>query len=319
MLKVYSRKRGGIAQGMVRDISTFRNNWISCTTPTTAEKKAIAKKLKIPSSRLRKFLRMDTRPQIYSNKNVSAVVLAAPHIHEKSKIVGKTPVTIFFKGPNNMLVLSNRKVDALDRMIKEAKDQPEQFRKSATFLREFISEINSDYFKCLDNIEDQIDKIEKSVFKRQQKKQMVEIFRLKKSLLYLHKALIANREILTMIEKGNIKQLPKKELPSFRYAYNDIIHLIDLQDTYQFIISGVMEMYLSQVSNNLNVIMKKLTSWAALVLIPTLIASIYGMNFKDGGLNMPELYWEYGYIFSLGLMIVSVAVMWIYFKKKDWL
>lgn len=285
---------------------------------TDAEKAAIMKKFQITKSRLNTFLRADSRPHIYSNKKFTAVTLAAPYKHDKSKLISRTPITLIFKGPRNVLVLHNNKIDAVERIIKDAKDDSKPFYKPVDFILELLKEMNTDYYRYLEEIEDKIDSLEKSVFRRHHKKQMLAIFKIKKSLMFLHKALGGNREIITMIEKGNVPQIPKKELIKFRYIYNDIIHLIDLQDTNQFIISDVMEMYLSQVSNNLNVIMKKLTAWASLVLIPTLIASIYGMNFKGQPLNMPELTWEYGYFFSLGLMIASVLVLYWYFKKKDW-
>jgi magnesium transporter len=75
------------------------------------------------------------------------------------------------------------------------------------------------------------------------------------------------------------------------------------------------ELQLAQVSNRLNVVMKQVTSWAAIILIPTLIAGIYGMNFH----RMPELSWKVGYPMALGLMAVSAAVLYRVFRKRDWL
>ena len=80
-------------------------------------------------------------------------------------------------------------------------------------------------------------------------------------------------------------------------------------------VTSALEAQLSQVSNRLNVIMKQLTSWAGIVLVPTLIAGIYGMNF----LHMPELHWKYGYAYALGLMALSMVVLYRVFKKRDWL
>ena len=75
------------------------------------------------------------------------------------------------------------------------------------------------------------------------------------------------------------------------------------------------ELQLAQVSNRLNVVMKKLTAWAAIILIPTLIAGIYGMNFR----HMPELDWTLGYPLALGVMASSAGVLYWSFRKRDWL
>jgi magnesium transporter len=69
------------------------------------------------------------------------------------------------------------------------------------------------------------------------------------------------------------------------------------------------------VSNRLNEVMKQLTSWAAIILLPTLIAGVYGMNFD----HMPELHWLLGYPFALGLMLLSAGTLYLMFKRRDWL
>jgi magnesium transporter len=68
-------------------------------------------------------------------------------------------------------------------------------------------------------------------------------------------------------------------------------------------------------SNQLNQVMKKMTSWGAILIVATLIAGIYGMNFR----NMPELHWQYGYAMALGLMGITTFALWRYFKRKGWL
>ena len=75
------------------------------------------------------------------------------------------------------------------------------------------------------------------------------------------------------------------------------------------------EAQLAQVSNRLNVVMKQLSAWAGIILVPTLIAGIYGMNFR----NMPELTWQIGYPLALGLMLVSAGMLYRIFKKREWL
>jgi len=102
--------------------------------------------------------------------------------------------------------------------------------------------------------------------------------------------------------------------------YNDVTQLIDMEGTYRDILTGTLDIYLSSISNNLNQVMKTLTIVASFVLIPTLISGIYGMNFsKASPYNMPELYWQYGYFFALGLMLFSIIFTYIFFRKKGWL
>ena len=76
-----------------------------------------------------------------------------------------------------------------------------------------------------------------------------------------------------------------------------------------------LEVRVAQVANRLNLVMKKLTSWAAIILLPTLIAGIYGMNFR----HMPELSWQFGYPAALASMVLGAGALYVVFKRRDWL
>jgi len=94
-----------------------------------------------------------------------------------------------------------------------------------------------------------------------------------------------------------------------------VIRALEFVDSVRELLTTALEAHLSQVSNRLNLVMKQLTSWAAIILVPTLIAGIYGMNFR----HMPELVWRYGYAWSLGLMAVSATTLYLVFKRRGWL
>ena len=114
------------------------------------------------------------------------------------------------------------------------------------------------------------------------------------------------------------KQIPgidKKTVVYLKDVYDDVIHLIDNNERLRTSLSSVIEIHLSNLSNNTNEIMKTLTIIASFAMVPTLIASIYGMNFRF----MPEIPWLWGYPFALGLMAVSVFGMYAWFKKKGWM
>jgi magnesium transporter len=101
----------------------------------------------------------------------------------------------------------------------------------------------------------------------------------------------------------------------FRNVYDNLIRLNDIVGTSRDIITGAMEAYVSVVSNRLNEIMKTLTIIATIMMPPTLIASIYGMNFR----HMPELENRLGYPFAILLMFLTIIAILVYFKRKRWL
>jgi magnesium transporter len=89
----------------------------------------------------------------------------------------------------------------------------------------------------------------------------------------------------------------------------------ELADNIRDVLTSLLELRVAQVANHLNVVMRKLTAWAGIVLVPTLIAGIYGMNFQ----NMPELGWRFGYAAALLVMGGSALALYVMFKKKGWL
>ena len=109
--------------------------------------------------------------------------------------------------------------------------------------------------------------------------------------------------------------LDRKDLSKFRLLHSDFTQLVELTVTYRDILTTTIEVYLSVVSNNLNITVKKLTAWGAIILLPSIVSGIYGMNFK----YLPEAEWRYGYLFALAIMLAMVLVSYIYFKRKEWL
>jgi len=102
--------------------------------------------------------------------------------------------------------------------------------------------------------------------------------------------------------------------PYFHDLFDNTLRLTELVDTNRDALTGLLDIHLSTVSNNLNEVMKKMTVISTVLMQTALIAGIYGMNFK----TMPELEWQYGYLYSLGLMVVVGSITIIIFKRKKW-
>ena len=141
-----------------------------------------------------------------------------------------------------------------------------------------------------------------------------DVFRLKRKVVQFRRLIIPLREVLDLVQEqpGFVTdQLG----PYYRDVMDHLIRSLEFADNVRDLLTSALEAQLSQVSNRLNVVMKQLTGWAAIILLPTLIAGIYGMNFT----HMPELNWKYGYAYALCLMAVSMLLLYRMFKKRDWL
>ena len=133
--------------------------------------------------------------------------------------------------------------------------------------------------------------------------------------MYLRRTIGPQADVISVVARGDFPYISAANAIYFRNIYDNLIRLNDIVGTSRDIVTGAMEAYVSIVSNRLNEIMKTLTVIATIVMPLTLIASIYGMNFK----HMPELSSPYGYPAVIFFMIVITFGMLHYFKRKKWL
>jgi magnesium transporter len=141
-----------------------------------------------------------------------------------------------------------------------------------------------------------------------------DIFRLRRTVVGFRRLAIPMREVVDLLlETPSVVTPPL--MPYYRDVLDHVIRASELIDNVRDLLSSARELQLAQVSNRMNEVMKRVTSWGAIILVPTLIAGIYGMNFR----HMPELSWQVGYPFALGTMVVTAFLLYRGFRKRDWL
>jgi magnesium transporter len=109
--------------------------------------------------------------------------------------------------------------------------------------------------------------------------------------------------------------IPDDTRPYFRDIYDHVLRLNEAIDAQRELLTTALEAHLTILSVAQNDHMKRITAWAAMIAVPTMIAGIYGMNFA----NMPELQWQYGYYLSLGAMAAACAALFAGFRRSGWL
>jgi magnesium transporter len=194
--------------------------------------------------------------------------------------------------------------------------QPELTAEGAGFfLYILLDEIVDDYLNVVERFEDLSDEIEDRVFRADVESDVQQqIFLLKRQVVAFRRLVMPVREVIDLVHEQPGLVTPALA-PYYRDVLDHVLRAIEFTNNIRELLTSALEVQLTQVSNRLNIIIKKLTSWAAIVLVPTLIAGIYGMNFR----HMPELDWVLGYPFAIGLMVASALVLRWAFKRKDWL
>ena len=171
------------------------------------------------------------------------------------------------------------------------------------------------YFPLLDRLSDRIDDLEEQILGAPRGNDALRsVLGLKRKLLELRRVLAPQRDIANALLRRELPLVDDAAVPYFQNLYDHLVRVLESLDLYRDLVAAALEANLAVTSNNLNAVMKRLTAFTVVIMIPTLIAGIYGMNFRF----MPELSWPLGYLFALGLMAAGMLGAAIYFRRNDW-
>lgn len=223
----------------------------------------------------------------------------------------------FFLGKNYVVTYHKEKFPILDRLAERCVRDDRILSRGADFIfHTIVDNLVDNYTTTLRLVAKTIDSFEAEVFNGDPEKDILKkIFELKEDIAELKRTALAQRDIMWRFSRGEYKLTSPESLIYFRDVYDHLSNVNDMADHFRDLLSSVMDAYFSVSSDKTNRIMKTLTVFTALLLPLTVIASIYGMNFA----NMPELQWDMGYYFTLGLMGIVMGVTLLVFKIKGWL
>lgn len=210
-----------------------------------------------------------------------------------------------------------RKGDAFDLIRQRIRQGKGRVRKmGADYLAYCLIDAVVDfYFVVLERVGDRIEVLEDELIDEPTKDTMKALHDMKREMIFLRKAVWPMRELINNFDRSESKLIKKGTRLFLRDVYDHTIRVIDTVETYRDLLSGMMDVYLSSVSNRMNEVMKVLTIITTIFIPLSFIAGIYGMNFD----NLPELHWKYSYYLLWAVMIAIASGMVLYFRKKKWL
>jgi magnesium transporter len=178
-----------------------------------------------------------------------------------------------------------------------------------------VDAIVDGYFLILEKIGDRIEVLEEELVTNPSQATLHQIHEMKREMIFLRRNIWPLRELISGLDRGESSLIKDTTQVYLRDVYDHTIQVIDTVESFRDMVAGMLDIYLSSLSNRMNAIMKVLTIIATIFIPLTFVAGIYGMNFE----HMPELKWKYGYAGVWGLMIVIFLGMMVYFKRKKWL
>lgn len=287
--------------------------WVDVVDPTDADLECLQQEFALHPLAIEDVRHRFQRPKLEQYPSHTFIVAYTSTLQEVD----------FFVGPH--WVITVREADATGEVwsCDAARSRFERTRPELCapgfLIYVLLDELVDGYFDATDAAEDKLEELENSIFDSEQvpDEQAIqqELFDVRRQLLFFRRAVVPLREVLNMMLRREVEWVDDATAVHLQDVYDHVLRAIDLIDGQRELMGNAVDAHLAIISNRMNSVMKKMTSWGAIILGSTLVAGIYGMNFR----HMPELDWQFGYAWALGIMATITIVGYWYFSKKDWL
>ncbi len=289
--------------------------WIGLHEPDPGDLKRLQQLFGLHELAVEDAARPHQRPKIEDYDDSWFIVLRTAHYHEETEQVHFGEIHLFAgtgyvitvrHGPGSELKTARGRLESRPDLLKMG---------AAAAVWAILDKVVDDYMPVTDGIDDDIEEVETDVFDDASPAPTARIYRLKREVIEFHRAVYPLLGPLEALERGAYERIPEELRRYFRDVHDHARRTDELVNSQRELLTSVLEANLALVSVNQAEIVKKISAYAAVIAVPTFIASNYGMNFE----HMPELGSPIGYPLALGVMALSVIALINFFKRIDWL
>ena len=307
--------------GSIEDCRSFRTKdavtWINITgihDMTVIE--ALGKEFNLHPLLLEDVVNTEQRPKMDDYEDYLFIVLKMLYTAKTSRRIQHEQLSLILM-PGVVISLQEFEEDVFDPVRERIRKAKGRIRTTGAdyLMYALIDTIVDHYFHLFEDIGEQVETLQEEVITAPQPQTLNQIQDLKREMIFLRKSVWPLREIISALVRGEPGLVSADVILYLRDVYDHTIQVIDTVETYRDMLSGMLDIYLSSVSNKMNEVMKVLTIIATIFIPLTFLAGIYGMNFK----YMPELEFQWSYPLLWVVMISVFGLMLIYFKRKKWL
>ena len=307
--------------------------WIGLQQPTEADIAAVAAEFDLPHLAVEDAVKAHQRPKLESYGDVLFVVLKPVRYVDHDEVVDVTEIAMFL-GPSFVVTVRHGESDVLRRVRKEldsGQAADDGFGHSPTTVLYRTADLVVDgYEEALSFINDDVDEIESQVFgSAEGEDHSQRIYKLKREIAEFRRSVVPLATPLQRLAEGTVHGVDDEVAPYFRDVHDHLMRAADGIEGHDRLLSDVLQADLSRVAARQSLVsvrqneiavrqnedMRKISAWAAIALVPTAIAGIYGQNFD----NMPELHWQYGYFMALTVMLTACTTLYLLFRRNGWL
>jgi magnesium transporter len=288
--------------------------WVAIKDPDRAELEQMRKEFGLHALAVEDAEHGHQRPKIDEYGETVFMVVKVPELRGAELEMAEVNI---FAGPNFVLSVRERTEHGFAEVRKRAEAEPHLLRHGAGFVfYALVDNVVDRYFPVVDALETELEKLERSIFdSKSPRENMVALYELKYKLMEMRHAVEPLTEVLHKLFGGRVPLVCVGVQDYFRDVYDHLLRISAQIDGLRDMVTTALSVNLSMITLAENEVTKRLAAYAALVAVPTMIAGIYGMNFK----NMPELDWAWGYPATLVVMAALDGWLWTKFRKAGWL
>ena len=298
----------------LKEISEFeKDSWVNISNPTNEELEKLSQKLNVPLDFLTDPLDVDERARIEVEKKCILIVLRIPRFDEKDADIPFTtlPLGIIFIEDLVITVCSNHVDVILDFINGKVRNFSTENRNR--FILQIFVRTALLYLKHLKEINKRTTLVEKELHKAMKNEELIKLLNIEKSLVFFTTSLKSNELVMERLQKSEFVKLDPNDKDLLEDVSIENKQAIEMANVYSNILSGMMDAFASVISNNLNVVMKLLTTITIILMLPTLVASIYGMNVK-----LPFQDTPHAFVITIGISFVLSAISIFIFIRRKW-
>jgi magnesium transporter len=289
--------------------------WIGLLEPTAAEFESVKKEFQLHELAVEDAIKAHQRPKLEMYDEMLFVVLKTAWYEEDSEEIHLGEILLFL-GDTFVVTVRHGRASGLAEVRKRLEGDPELLKCGpGAVLYAILDRIVDDYKPVIQGLENDITEVEAEVFSASRTNPVERIYFLKREALAFHQAVAPLLMPVDRLARGSYEKVHGDIRPYFRDIHDHLLRTVDTLVSFRDLLTSVLDANLTQVNVRQNEDMRKISAWVAILAVPTMIAGIYGMNFK----HMPELESRYGYFVVLAAMLVLCVALYRQFKKSGWL
>jgi magnesium transporter len=290
--------------------------WFDLCEPTEADLGRVREELGLHDLAVEDVLQPGQRPKVDHYPEHLLVIAYATDLDDKSGALRTHEVGIFVT-PHAVVTVRAEEGFNIDAVVRRWDETVRLARNGVSFLLHGILDYIVDtHFKTAGTLDAEVDRLEDRLFDEATSDTTMQrrTFQVRKSLVTTRRLVVPMRDVLSTLMRPDVAYVEGEMTPYFQDVYDNVLRVGEWTDSLRDLLANMLETRLSVRANRTNIVMKKVTSWAAIIAVPTAVTGFYGMNVPYPGWEQPWGVWA-----STGIIVAMSLTLYVIFKRKEWL